>query len=122
MVVPGRLALGWVVSFLLVTEERRERPGFFLARPSQVRVVADPLRRALHFALGIADRELQATDHLPDQGIQLGLRVHAGRERRVGAGQVIRGWPGGSAALPGPATGTQPGDDRLLLRRLGQEV
>jgi hypothetical protein len=65
--------VGWVVPFPLVLEERLE-VLVSLAQPVEVRVVADPLRRALHLALGIADRELQAVNHFPDQGNQLGLR------------------------------------------------
>ena len=119
---PSRLTADWIVSFPLVIKKCHEAVILSPGQLTEVRVVADPLRRALHLAFRIADRELQAGDHFLDQGIRLGFRIRVGREGRVGASQVIRGWPGRSAVLPGPATGAQSRGDRLLLRRPGWEA
>jgi hypothetical protein len=68
----------------MVIEESHEAVISSPGQPAEVRVVTDPFRRALHLAFGIADRELKAADHLPDQETQLAFReVRAIRECRT---------------------------------------
>src|SRR6266700_3561636 len=109
---------GWIVSLLLGGQENLEVRGELIVGGTQaveVRIAGYPFRRALHFALGVVDSELQASDHLTGEAAQIifdllgvGLclvvfelvntvRVNGG----VSTGQVVRGRPGRGAVLPG---------------------